>query len=220
MRGKDQGTLWYRGCRAIYRLYYWFYHRGRVLHRERLPRDGGVILAGNHVSFLDPPLYGAACRRESFFMARDTLFRHPLANWVLRSWNCVPIKRDGGDIGAMRTALRMLEEGKAVLMFPEGTRSPDGRLQEARPGIGMIVARSRAVIVPMRIFGAEKALPRGKSFPRPAKLTIVFGEPFRYPFPSDFESLRGEALKAVYLDIGREIMRRIAALGITGEVRR
>ncbi|MBM3858202.1 MAG: 1-acyl-sn-glycerol-3-phosphate acyltransferase [Verrucomicrobia bacterium] len=208
----NQGTLWYQFCRGIYRLYFRLYHRGAIRHRERLPMEGGVILAGNHVSFLDPPLFGGACRREAFYMARDTLFRHPLANWILRSWNCVPIKREGGDIGAMRAALRMLGEGKAVLMFPEGTRSKDGQLQEARAGIGMIVARSRATIVPMRIFGADKAMPRGTSFPRPAKLTITFGEPFQYPFPANFDELRGEALKAVYLDVGREIMRRIAAL--------
>jgi len=208
----SQETFWYRFCRAIFRAYFRLYHRGSVHHAERLPREGGVILAGNHVSFLDPPLFGAACQREVFFLARDTLFRHPMANWLLRSWNCVPIKREGGDIAAMRTALRLLGEGKAVLMFPEGTRSKDGRLQEARAGIGMIVARSRATIVPMRIFGADKAMPRGTSVPRPAKITIVFGEPFQYPFPANFDELKGEPLKAVYLDIGREIMRRIAAL--------
>jgi len=208
----NQGTLWYQFCRGIYRLYFRLYHRGTIRNRDRLPSEGGVILAANHVSFIDPPLFGAACRREAFFMARDTLFRHPLANWILRSWNCVPIKREGGDIGAMRAALRMLGEGKAVLMFPEGTRSKDGQLQEARAGIGMIVARSRATIMPMRIFGADKAMPRGTSLPRPAKLTITFGEPFQYPFPANLDELRGEALKAVYLDVGCGIMRRIAAL--------
>ena len=202
----------YRSCRFVYRLYFWLYHRGRVEHRERLPDTGGCILCGNHVSFLDPPLYGAACRREAFYMARDTLFRQPLAGWVLRHWNCVPISRDRGDIGALRTMLRLLGEGKAVLMFPEGTRSPDGKLQEARAGVGMIVAKARVPIVPMRIFGAERALPRGKSFPRPAKLTIKFGEPFTYPLPANIDDLRGDALKALYLEIGREIMRRIAAL--------
>jgi 1-acyl-sn-glycerol-3-phosphate acyltransferase len=124
----------------------------------------------------------------------------------------VPIKREGGDIAAMRTALRLLGDGKAVLMFPEGTRSADGRQQEARAGIGMIVARSGAKVVPMRIFGSERALPRGKKLPRPARLVVKFGEPFAYPLPSDFDQLRGDALKAVYQDIGREIMRRIAAL--------
>ena len=208
----NQGTLWYQFCRGIYRLYFRLYHRGRILHGERLPMEGGVILAGNHVSFLDPPLFGGSCRREAFYMARDTLFRNPVANWVLRSWNCVPIKREGGDIAAMRTALRLLSEGKAVLMFPEGTRSKDGKLQEARAGIGMIVARSRATIVPIRIFGADKAMPRGTSIPRPVNMAIAFGEPFQYPFPANMDELRGEPLKAVYLDIGRQIMQRIAAL--------
>jgi len=205
-------SLWYRFCRLLFRLYFRVYHRGRVYNAERLPDHGGFILAGNHVSFLDPPFFGLACRREAFYMARDTLFRNPLANWILRSWHCVPISRDRGDIGAMRTVLRLLGEGKAVLMFPEGTRSPDGQLQEARAGIGMIAARANVPIVPMRIFGTDHALPRGASLPRPARVEIKFGEPFVYPLPPDFEKLRGDALKAVYFDIGREIMRRIGAL--------
>jgi 1-acyl-sn-glycerol-3-phosphate acyltransferase len=204
--------FWYRFCRFLFRVYFRLYHRGRIYNAERLPSKGAFILAGNHVSFLDPPFFGQACEREAFYMARDTLFRNPIAGRVLRSWNCVPISRERGDIGAMRTVLRLLGEGKAVLMFPEGTRSQDGKLQEARAGIGMIVARARVPVMPMRIFGTERALPRGASLPRPAQVVIKFGEPFSYPFPSDFDQLRGDELKAIYLDIGREIMRRIAAL--------
>ncbi|MGH8597566.1 MAG: lysophospholipid acyltransferase family protein [Gammaproteobacteria bacterium] len=203
---------WYRFCRFLFRVYFRLYHRGRIRHAERVPATGGAILAGNHVSFLDPPFFGQACKRAAFYMARDTLFRNPVAGWTLRSWNCVPINRDRGDIGAMRTVLRLLGEGKAVVMFPEGTRSPDGRLQEARAGIGMIVAKANVPVVLMRIFGTERALPRGASFPRPAKVTIVFGEAFTYPLPANFDALRGDTLKAVYLEIGREIMRRIAVL--------
>ena len=118
----------------------------------------------------------------------------------------MPISRERGDIGAMRTVLRMLGEGKAVLMFPEGTRSKDGELQEARAGIGMVAAHARVPILPVRIFGTERALPRGASFPRPARVTIVFGEPFAYPLPAEFDK------KTLYLEIAREIMRRIAAL--------
>jgi 1-acyl-sn-glycerol-3-phosphate acyltransferase len=205
-------SLWYRFCRFLFRIYFYLYHRGRVYNAERLPDHGSFILAGNHISFLDPPFFGLACQRDAFYMARDTLFRNPLANGILRSWHCVPISRDRGDIGAMRTVLRLLGEDKAVLMFPEGTRSPDGQLQEARAGIGMIAARANVPIVPMRIFGTERALPRGASFPRPARVEIKFGEPFVYPLPPNFEELRGDTVKAVYFDIGREIMRRIAAL--------
>ena len=196
----------------LYRVYFRLYHRGRIYNVARLPARGAVILAANHVSFLDPPLLGMGFQRECCFLARDTLFRNPLAGWLLRSWNCLPMSRDRGDLGAVRTMLRLLGEGKAVLMFPEGTRSPDGQLQEARAGIGMIVARSKAPVVPMRIFGTDRALPRGASWPRPARLVIKFGEPFSYPLPSNLDQIHGEELKALYLAIGREIMRRIAAL--------
>jgi len=203
---------WYRFCRFLYRVYFRLYHRGRIYGAKNLPVDGGLILAGNHISFLDPPFFGLSCEREAFFMARDTLFRNPIAGAILRSWNCVPINRERGDIGAMRTVLRLLGEGKAVLMLPEGTRSRDGKLQDARAGIGMVVAHARVPILPMRIFGTERALPRGKSLPRPAQVTVVFGELFAYPLPADFEKMRGDPLKALYLEIAREIMRRIAAL--------
>jgi 1-acyl-sn-glycerol-3-phosphate acyltransferase len=203
---------WYRFCRFLFRVYFRLYHRGKIYNADRLPDDGAFILAGNHVSFLDPPFFGQACRRAAYYLARDTLFRNPVAGWVLRSWNCVPISRGRADIGAMRTVLRLLGEGKAVLMFPEGTRSKDGKLQEARAGIGMIVARAKVPVVPMRIFGTDRALPRGVSVPRPAQVTIKFGEPFSYPFPQDYEQLRGEGLRGLYQEIGCEIMRRIAAL--------
>jgi len=202
----------YRFCRIWFRAYFYLYHRGRVYNSERLPDTGAFILAGNHVSFLDPPFFGLACQREAFYLARDTLFRNPLAGWILRSWNCVPISRERGDIGATRTAWRLLEEGKALLMFPEGTRSPNGQLQQPRAGVGMIAARAKVPIVPMRIFGTDRALPKGASLPRPARVEIKFGEPFTYPLPADFEQKRGDALKAVYLEIGQEMMRRIAAL--------
>jgi 1-acyl-sn-glycerol-3-phosphate acyltransferase len=122
------------------------------------------------------------------------------------------MNRDRGDIGALRTVMRLLGENKAVLMFPEGTRSRDGQLQEPRAGIGMIVASTGAPIVPLRIFGSDRAMPRGKWLPRPVPVRIVFGEPFTYPLPADFDGWPGDRRKELYLEIGREIMRRIASL--------
>jgi 1-acyl-sn-glycerol-3-phosphate acyltransferase len=202
---------WYRFCRFLFRCYFRLWHRGRIMDADLTPPTGGCILAGNHMSFLDPPFFGLACPRGAYYMARDTLFRHPLANWILKSWNCVPMNRDRGDIGALRTVLRLLEEGKPVLMFPEGTRS-NGQLGEGRAGIGMIVAKARVPVVPMRIWGTNDALPRGTSLPRPAKVIIRYGEPFVYPLPENIDDLRGDELKTVYLDISREIMRRIGEL--------
>ncbi len=205
-------TLWYRFCRFLYRVYFRLYHRGRIYHAGRVPPTGAAILAGNHQSFLDPPFFGLCCYREAFFLARDTLFRHPVAGWLLRSWNCVPLKREGGDLAGMRTVLRLLGEGKAVVMFPEGTRSKDGALQRARGGIGMIVARSGAPVVPMRIHGTRDAMPRGVWLPRPKKVTIIFGEPFRPSQLDNLSALRGDALKTAYQAIGDEVMTRIAQL--------
>lgn len=203
---------WYRFCRFLFRVYFRLFHRGRVYNRERLPDQGGFILAANHVSFLDPPFLGQACHRAACYMARDTLFRHPVSNWILRSWNCVPINRDRGDLSALRTILKLLQEGEAVLMFPEGTRSRDGQLQEARAGIGMIVAKARVPVVPMRIFGTDRALPKGKTLPRPARVIVKFGEPFTPNLPANIDELRGDELRTVYQAIGQEIMQRIAAL--------
>ncbi len=208
--------LWYRFSRLLFRIYFRLYHRGKIYHAERLPEEGGFILAANHISFLDPPFLGAACKREVSYMARDTLFRHPIAGAILRSWNCVPINRDRGDIGAIRTLLKLLKKQKAVLMFPEGTRSQDGSLQEARAGIGMIVARASVPVIPMRIFGTERALPRGKSLPRPVKIVIVFGKPFKWEPPAGFKEMSGDALKDTYRIIGKEIMNRIASLRMDG----
>lgn len=217
--------LWYRFCRLLFRIYFRFYHRGRILHAGRLPDTGGVILAGNHVSFLDPPFFGLCADREVYYLARDTLFRNPISGWILRSWNSVPVSRERGDLAAMRTVLRLLGEGKAVLMFPEGTRSPDGELQPARLGIGMIAAKAAVPVVPMRIFGTNLALPRGKSMPRPAQVTVIFGQAFqpkevvetgetseRGAAEGAAKRVGGESGKAFYQAMGDEVMRRIAEL--------
>ncbi len=205
-------TIWYRFCRMLFRVYFRVYHRGRVLHADRVPEEGAFILAGNHVSFLDPPFFGQAFRREAFYMARDTLFRNPVSRWILTSWNVEPIARGRGDVGAFKTLMRMLGEGKAVMMFPEGTRGREGSLQRAQLGLGMIVARTNVPVVPMRISGVGRALPRGSKFPRPVRVTVAFGEPFRYPLPADMDGMSAEQKKQLYQAVGDEVLRRIAAL--------
>jgi 1-acyl-sn-glycerol-3-phosphate acyltransferase len=198
---------------TLFRLLFATYFRWRVDHAERVPLTGPVILAANHASYLDPPLVGAGLKRPCSFLARETLFRTPLLGAVLRSWECVPVDRDGGTAAGLRAILDRLLSGHAVILFPEGTRSWDGNLQKARSGIGLLVAKSTAPIVPVRVFGSYEAWPKKQRFPSPRRIVVKYG------LPLQFEELRAEAktcskarLKEIYQQIAEEIMGAIAKL--------
>jgi 1-acyl-sn-glycerol-3-phosphate acyltransferase len=189
------------------------YFRGRAYHAERVPTHGPFILAANHASFIDPPLVGAPLNRDIHYLARASLFRHPLANWLLRSCNSVPVERDGGGAAGLRAIFERLQAGAGIILFPEGTRSPDGRLQPARSGIGLIVIKSTCPVVPVRVFGTFEAFGRHLRFPRPKPVVVKYGQ------PCDFTALRAEArtctkerLKAMYQEVADSIMRAIARL--------
>ena len=196
-------------CRFVFRLYFHW----RPLHPERIPHEGGVLIACNHESVLDPPLVGAGINRAAYFLARQTLFHNPLFRKLCFALNAVPLDRDGGGAEGMKVVLDLMEKGAAVLMFPEGTRSRDGELQPLRSGIGMLVIRSSAVVIPARVFGAFEAYGRGKSFPRPARVTVIYGEPL------DVSGLRAEAqncskqrLKEIYKEVAAQVGTAIAEL--------
>ena len=198
---------------CFFRLMYATYFHWRVFNAERVPLTGGVILAANHASFLDPPLVGCGLHRQINFLARASLFRYPGAGWLLRNWNSVPVERDGGGAAGLKAILDRLLAGGGIILFPEGTRTRDGRLQPARSGIGLIVIKSQAPIVPVRTFGTFEAYGRNQKFPRPKKVAVKYGEPMR------FETLRAEAkncskarLKEIYQLIADEIMAAIAKL--------
>lgn len=197
----------------LFRLIYASYFRWRVYHAERVPARGPVILAANHASFLDPPLVGAACRREVSYLGRKSLFRFPVAGAILRSWNVIPVDRDGGGGAGLKGILDRLLAGGGVVLFPEGTRSYDGKLQPARPGIGLIIIKSSAPVVPVRVFGTFEAFGRGARFPKSRRVVVKFGNLML------FESLRTEAktcpkarLKGIYQQVADELMRSVAKL--------
>lgn len=197
----------------LFRLMYATYFRWRVFHPERVPLDGSVILASNHLSFLDPPLVGSGVQRGINYMARKTLFRYPGIGALLRSWNAVPIDRDGGSAAGLKEILDRLKRGGAIIMFPEGTRSLTGELQPARSGIGLAIVKSTAPVVPVRVFGTFEAYGKGTKFPRPHRVQVKYGEPM------DFAALRAEAkscskdrLKVIYQEVADELMAAIAKL--------
>ncbi len=195
--------------RALFKIYF----RWRVYNPERVPETGPVILAANHASFIDPPLVGAGLRRDINYLARESLFRFPGIGALLRSWNSVPVDREGGGAAGLKKILDRLLAGGAIILFPEGTRSRDGKLQPARSGIGLTAIKSDAVVVPVRVFGTYEAYGRHMRFPRPRRVAVKYGEPMR------FEALRAEAktcskarLKEIYQHVANEIMATIARL--------
>jgi len=206
-------NLSYRLGWIFFRTLYAVYFRWRVCNPERVPQSGAVILASNHASFLDPPLVGSGLNRAINYLARESLFRFPGISALLRSWNAVPVDRDGGGAAGLKAILDRLLAGGGIILFPEGTRTRDGRLQPARSGIGLIVMKSTAPVVPVRTFGTFEAWGRSQKFPHPKKVIVKYGEPMR------FEKLRAEAkncpkarLKEIYQEIADEIMATIAKL--------
>lgn len=201
-----------------YRIGYWlctlagkvaFNHK--VYGRENLIEEGPAILASNHQSYLDPPMIGICCRRGIYYLARDTLFKIKVAGWIISKLNTVPVDRQRGDISAMKAIIRLLQQGRRVIIFPEGTRSVDGRLQPARAGLGMVIARTLAPVVPIRIFGSHEALPKtgGLKF-RP--ITVVVGKPIRFT-KADIEGGGRE----VYQHLSEQVMAEIAKLELPPE---
>ena len=189
-------------CTAVAELAF----RLKIYGRENLIEEGPAILASNHASFLDPPLVGVACRNEIFYLARKTLFEKPVIGPLLPRLNCIPIDRDRGDVAAVRAILRLLKEGKRTLVFPEGTRSKDGNLQPARGGLGLIIAKSLAPVVPIRVFGSFDALPRsgGVHF---CQVTLVVGKPLVFT-----KADLGTDERSAYQALSDRVMSAIAAL--------
>ncbi len=187
--------------------------RRRAFNPERVPQSGGVILAANHASYLDPPLVGACLERPINYLARKSLFRFPGIGALLRSWKAVPVDRDGGGAAGLKAVLDRLLARGGIILFPEGTRTHDGKLQPARSGIGLVVVKSAAPVVPVRIFGSYEAWGRNQKIPLPKRVSVKFGRPML------FEKLRAEAkncpkerLKQIYQEISDEIMAEIGRL--------
>jgi 1-acyl-sn-glycerol-3-phosphate acyltransferase len=166
--------LWYAvlwsPCWAISLIYF----RYRYWGRGNVPPVGPVLLVSNHQSHLDPVLVGIACPRQLKYLARQGLFFWPFSLWI-RSLGAVAIDRERGSIGGIKTTLRLLSQDQAVVVFPEGSRTPDGRLHPLLPGFCLLARRSGATIVPVSIDGAFAAMPRGSYFPKPATIRAVFG---------------------------------------------
>jgi 1-acyl-sn-glycerol-3-phosphate acyltransferase len=146
---------------------------------EKIPHEGGVIIAANHISYLDPPLLGAVLPRRATFMAREGLFDIPLLGWFIGLYS-FPVARDRTHPSTIKEAVRRLKNGEMLVIFPEGRRSETGRLQEGKRGVGMIARLSNAAIIPTLVVGTNRALPVNGKWLNRAAITIEFDNPV-YP---------------------------------------
>ena len=179
----------------------------KVVHRERIIESGGVILAMNHQSYLDPPLAGIACRREIHYLARKTLLQWPILGPIFPRLRVIPVDQERADMSAIKTVIKLVRSGECTVVFPEGSRTLDGEIQPAQPGLGLIIAKTLAPVVPMRIFGAHAAFPRGGK-PHPFyPITLVFGEPMFFTEAD----LAGEG-RDLYQKLSERVLARIAAI--------
>jgi 1-acyl-sn-glycerol-3-phosphate acyltransferase len=173
----DRPNWVWRFLRFLLRLAIPFWLRYRARGIERIPSSGAALLVINHQSFLDPLLVGAPLRRPISFVARDSLFGVPIVGWILRNMYVIPINRESASAASLRRAADRLKQGFLVGIFPEGTRSPNGRLGPLKPGFLALVRRANVPIIPVGISGSAAALPRNAWFVRPKPCRVVFGEP-------------------------------------------
>lgn len=171
--------MYYIG-RAICRFFLCLFGRPKYIGTENIPESGGVILAPNHISHVDPPAVGSGIRRQVHFMAKDDLFRVPVLGLLINSVGAFPVKRGTADRKAVRRAIELLDEGRVICIFPEGKRSKDGNLQEPELGIGLIALKSRAPIVPVAVMGTDGVLPVGGVLPHFGRIKLVYGKPISF----------------------------------------
>jgi len=180
-------------CQNLFAVWLGFRARGI----ENLP-PGPALLIGNHQSFLDPMLIGLPLQRPVCFLARDTLFKVPVIGWILRSTYVMPIRRESAGTESLRVSLKRLEDGYLVGIFPEGTRSRDGKLGVMKPGFVALLRRAQVPVIPVAVSGAFQAMPRGAIFPKPRRVRIEFGAPISVEELAAFQG-RGSEVELVNL---------------------
>lgn len=169
--------IWYFIAKNSTRIVWNLVYRIRIAGREHIPEEGSALVVANHQSHFDPPCIGSSISRQSNFLAKKSLFDNKIFGAMLRALGSVPIDQEGSPLSGIKETLRRLKRGGIVLLFPEGSRTPDGQIKEFMPGFTTLAVRSKSPIIPAAIAGAYECFPCGKKFPGFGRLAVVFGEP-------------------------------------------
>jgi 1-acyl-sn-glycerol-3-phosphate acyltransferase len=151
----------------------------KVRGKSNLPRTGGVLVISNHQSFLDPVVLAVMFDRPFAFLADAYLFKFKPFAWLIRKLNAFPIRTGQGDVGAMKETIRLLQSGQVLNVYPEGHRTPDGRLHKIEGGVALVIRRAKVPVLPAIIVGAYEAFPRHAVFPKAGKIRVIYDQPRR-----------------------------------------
>lgn len=197
-------SLPYRIIKLLLLIIFKGIFRFKVIGSENVPEKGGVIVATNHTSYLDPLVIGCAIRkRQATFMARHGLFKIPLIGMFVKTFS-FPVDRDKPKPSTIKEAVNRLRKGELIVMFPEGSRSRDGNLLDAKRGAGILAEVAKAKVVPAFIEGTYTALPVGAKFIRLSRIRVIFGNPIE---------IKGEKTGRDFQEkIGNDIMEAIRSL--------
>jgi len=178
---EEQGSMIYWLSKTFCYILLRVCFRLRVRGRENFPAKGGFILAGNHVSYLDPGAFGGPCPRDLYYMARDTLFRGRFYGWFLKKIHAFPLRRRAADFEAIRKGIKILMTGGGLLIFPEGTRRVGEHSGRAFAGVGFLARKAGVPVIPAYVSGTQDAMPKGVKWPRLRPVQVTYGKPIPPP---------------------------------------
>ena len=192
--------FWFHLVRLFSLTFFKFFHSFRTSGADSLP-PGPLILAPNHASYLDPPATGCGLFRVTYYLARHTLFKPPIASWLLPSIGSIPVNQNSPGPSSLKNIFEVFKNKGTLVLFPEGQRTFDGSLRKAEPGIGMIAARANVPVVPVHIIGSREAMPRNGSWHPFRPIHVVYGQPMRFTGDpknrQDFQNFADEIMSAI-----------------------
>lgn len=202
--------LLYAFLKPFFRVWFDLYHRTTVEGLENLPPQGPVIVACNHCSYLDPPFVGAHFPWRLHYLAKEELFKNPLFGGAIAALGAIPVPREdvqkAGSI--LKLLVKLLEEEKNILVFPEGKRSETGRLGPLESGVAFLSLRTGAPIIPAYLSGTFEAFPKGKLFPRPIKIHLAFGRPI---WPTQFKGKTDREIRGAIMEELERVLKELEA---------